>query len=200
MLRQSIPLEMDDMRIFAHPVLVFLLCLAAGPAAAADVQFTGTPAVLPSGLIMIGGHNVSLWGIDPLAIDQKCWHEERSWDCGDEALTVLRHYLTNSQTRCDVKSDDGKGALSAQCFRTKAGKETDVAGYMVSQGWARDNIDESDGLYAKEQEDARRKRRGIWTSRFQSAEDWKNGVPHYVQYQMAPPKPPVPGKTPDKPE
>ena len=184
------------MRLFLPSILAFLICLAGGAVLAADApELSGTPAVLPTGLIMIEGHDLTLWGIDPLAIDQKCWHDNRAWDCGEEALTVLRHYLTGNQARCVVKTE-----TSAQCFRIKEGKEDDIARHMVSQGWARDRQEDSGGLYAPDQAEARSNRRGVWTSRFQSAEDWKNGVPHYIEYQAAPPKAPVPGADTDKPQ
>jgi endonuclease YncB( thermonuclease family) len=178
------------MRLFT--VLAFLLGFSGATLAAQDDQLTGTPAVLPSGLIMIEGKDVALWGIDPLAIDQQCWHEERAWNCGEEALTVLRHFLTGSSARCLIKKDLGAGRYSAQCFRVKGGKEFDIARYLVGQGWARDHKEDTDGLYSVAQTDARLHRRGIWTSKFQTAEDWKNGVQQYVAYKMAPPKAPNP--------
>jgi endonuclease YncB( thermonuclease family) len=183
------------MRLARTLFLLLLLCLAGGAALADDkVEYSGTPAVLPSGLIMIEGHDLALWGIDPLANDQKCWHDERAWDCGEEALTVLRHFLTGNKARCVVKTEQ-----SAQCFRIKDGKEDDIAHYLVGQGLARDRAADSDGLYAPDETEARQNRRGVWTSRFQSAEDWKNGTSHYIQYQMAPPKTPAPTGA-DKPQ
>jgi endonuclease YncB( thermonuclease family) len=172
------------------PTLVFAILLGLPiTAAGADnaTQFSGVPAVLPSGTLMIEGHEVTLWGIDPLARDQKCWQGNVAWDCGEQALTALRHYITGHAVRCEVKSGS-----SAQCFRKQSGKEDDIAGWLTSQGWARDKQGVSDGLYADAEEDARASRRGIWTSRFQTAEDWKNGIPHYVQYDPAPPKRAIP--------
>ena len=178
------------MRFFL--LLTFLVCICGAAMAADTVQLSGTPAVLPSGLIMIEGKDVSLWGIDALANDQKCWHENRAWDCGEEAFMVLRHFLTGNTARCLIKKDLGAGRYSAQCFRVKGGKENDIARYLVTQGWARDHKADTDGLYAAVQDEARLHRRGIWTSKFQNAEDWKNGVSNYVQYKMAPPRKPSP--------
>ena len=43
------------MRLFFYPMFALLLCLA-GSAAADAGDLSGNPTVLPSGLIMIGGH------------------------------------------------------------------------------------------------------------------------------------------------
>jgi len=178
------------MRIFPLPVFAILLCLPGLVALAADTpEFSGTPVLLPSGVLMIDGRDVTLWGIDGLAGDQQCWHEDRAWDCGEQALIALRHHLTGRPVRCVTKSSSGADKVNAQCFRQKDGKEDDLARYLVAEGWARDRSEDSKGLYASDQDGAIRDHRGIWTSRFQTAEDWKNGVPHYVEYKMAPPKP-----------
>src|SRR5581483_11479225 len=118
------------MRFFL--LLTFLVSISSAALAADTVQLSGTPAVLPSGLIMIEGKDVSLWGIDALANDQKCWHDNRSWDCGEEALIVLRHFLIGNTARCIIKKDLGAGRYSAQCFRIKSGKEYDIARYLVT--------------------------------------------------------------------
>jgi len=177
------------MRIFLAPVFAILLCLPGAVLAASDpTEFTGAPAVLPSGIIMIEGHDVTLWGIDQLASDQECWHESRAWDCGEQALIALRHHLAGHQVRCVVKSGSGAGPLNAQCFCKTGDKEDDIARFLVIQGWARDQHDVTNGLYASDENSARQSRRGIWTSRFQTADDWKNGVTRYVEYQSAEPK------------
>jgi endonuclease YncB( thermonuclease family) len=177
------------MRIFLAPVFAILLYFAGTAlAASGPTEFTGTPAVLPSGIIMIDGHDVTLWGIDQLASDQECWHESRTWDCGEQALIALRHHLAGHRARCIVKSDTSN-PIGAQCFCKTGDKEDDIARFLVMQGWARDEHDVTNGLYADDEKAARQSRHGIWTSRFQTAEDWKNGVLRYVEYQSAEPTP-----------
>ena len=88
-------------------------------------EFSGTPAViLPSGMIMVDGHDVNLWGIEPLASDQQCWRDKIAWDCGEQAMMALRHHLAGYQVRCEVKSDLGGEPIvprnvSARPARTK---------------------------------------------------------------------------------
>lgn len=177
------------MRIFLAALLLIFLCLPGFVTLAAEAaEFSGTPAVLPSGVIMIEGHNVTLSGIDPLASDQQCWHESRAWNCGEQALIALRHHIVGHALRCTVKSGSGGSEISAQCFRKTGDTEDDIARYLVAQGWARDRHGDSGGLYAVDENTARAYRRGIWTSRFQTAEDWKKGIPRYVAYQPGAPK------------
>jgi endonuclease YncB( thermonuclease family) len=185
------------MPVFRLSPIVFVCLLGTSALAQSANEFTGTAAFLPSGDLMIEGRNVTLWGIDSLAPDQQCWHEDRAWDCGEESIMALRHHLADHPVRCAVKSDPGGGKVIAQCFSKESGKEKDVARYLVIEGWARDKADASGGLYAQDQETARQKRRGVWTSRFQTAEDWKNGVQNYVQYQMAPARTTVAAHHPD---
>jgi len=186
------------MRIFRLPALAFLIAcgsgaaLAASPATDKTVQFTGAAAILPSGLMMIEGHEVTLWGIDLLASDQQCWHDDRAWNCGEEYMLALRHHLAGHHLHCIVNSDKGGGKVTAQCFIKNGTKEDDLARYLIAEGWARDRAADSGSYYAADEEKARTRRRGIWTSRFQSAEDWKNGAPNYIEYQQTPsPKSPV---------
>ncbi len=176
--------------IFLLQLLIALLCLNAKTLLAEDMgKLSGNVVVLESGVMMLGGHNIILWGIDPLANDQQCWQNKRAWPCGEQARLALNHYLENRLIQCNVKSklsNIGGGKFSAQCFRTKDHKQADIARYLVHEGWARDNHDVSDGLYAPDEEDARLHRRGIWTSRFQTAQDWTDGIPRYVEYKQTP--------------
>jgi endonuclease YncB( thermonuclease family) len=174
------------MRVFGLSLVLILLNGTA--LATVGDEFFGTPAMLPQGVIMVDGHDLTLWGIDRLAGDQECWHENRPWNCGEQASIALRHHLAGGiPVRCVVKSiDDDK--LTALCFSKRDGKEQDIARYLVMQGWARDQHDITGGYYTADETLARRDRRGIWTSRFQSAEDWKNGIQRYVEYDIAPMK------------
>jgi len=171
-------------------VLLLLSAIAflAIPSARAEPpnEIFGTPVVQDQGFLMLQGRQIALWGIDTLAEDQQCWKEERAWRCGEQAASTLKHYAEGQLVTCEVKSDLGGGRISAQCFRDKSGKAHDIARYLVRQGWAMDQTETSGGFYKQEQEEARLRRRGIWTSRFQTAADWRDGVQRYVEYEEAP--------------
>jgi len=171
--------------------LAALLTCIGAPAAAQTQEFLGTPVILPSGDLMLEGRDIVLWGIDPLASDQQCWHDNLAWDCGQQSLMALAHYTEGHVVNCRIISDLGDGRMSAQCFLERGDQGEDLARYMVFQGWARDLRDVSNGIYAADETDAWRNGRGIWTSRFQTPSDWRNGIQRYVDYQLAPPPTPV---------
>ncbi|NTU76954.1 MAG: hypothetical protein HGA90_03975 [Alphaproteobacteria bacterium] len=154
--------------------------------AAEEGEIEGIPLVQDSGQMRLGGNRVELWGIETLAGDQQCWHKERAWHCGEQATSTLKHFAEGQRIKCQIKEDLGEGRVKAQCFRQKKDKQSDLGSYLIAQGWAMEDEESSDGAYAQEQEEARFKRRGIWTSRFQTADDWREGLPNYVQYEMTP--------------
>jgi endonuclease YncB( thermonuclease family) len=144
----------------------------------------GTPVVMPSGHLMLNGTEITLWGISPLAADQQCWRGEVAWNCGQQSLQALSMYTEGHVVRCVAKGGGG-GAITAQCFR-QDGKDKegeDLARYMIEQGWARDHREVSGGIYAYDQQKAWNGKHGVWNGRFQTAEDWHNGVRRYVDYQ-----------------
>ncbi len=146
-----------------------------------SAALVGTPVVRDSSVMMLGGRSFSLWGVMPLAGDQKCWNEKSSWDCGEQATIALKHFAENGYLECHIMDEPVEGRLKAQCFRKKGDKSIDVAQFMVRHGWAMDDAETSGGQYAKDQEEAVRKKRGIWGSRFQTAEDWRAGIQKFVE-------------------
>jgi len=168
-------------------LLSLIVVLGVMPAHAADSnELFGTPVVLDSGLMMLDGRQVSLWGIETLAEDQKCWQADRAWDCGEQATIVLKHFIEGQLVKCQTKDVLGDGGIGAQCFRIRGDKTNDIARYMIMQGWAMDDEETSGGLYEQDEDVARQQRRGIWTSRFQTAEDWRDGIQEFVEYDMIP--------------
>lgn len=158
--------------------------LAAGlacPAPAAETkEISGVPIVQDASSLMLDGKRIYLWGIEPLANDQQCWMGERAWHCGEQASIALKHFAEGHRVRCVIKTYVASDALLAQCFRQGRGKETDIAAYMVSHGWALDRPALSGGLYEEAQDKAEDEENGAWTSRFQTPEDWQEGVQRFV--------------------
>ena len=170
-------------------LVLLCACLIAASSTAAhaadSAALTGIPMIEDSATFRIDGKRIDLWGVDALAADQQCWRGETAWDCGEQATTTLNHFIDNQQVHCQVKSTE-KDRVFAQCSIDKNGKITDIAAHMVNQGWAMDRSEISDGLYERDEQAARSHRRGIWTSRFQTAADWKNGVRQFIEYDMEP--------------
>lgn len=144
-------------------------------------MLSGVAVVEDSGILRVNGQRVALWGIDMLTSDQKCWQGETSWCCGEEALMALKHYAGGRLVHCDIKAPaDASSPALATCYRSKAGNKIDIAEYLVKQGWALERGVASGGLYYDVERTAQSHKRGAWAGRFQTAQDWKDGVQRFV--------------------
>jgi len=166
-------------RSFRH-YLALLLLLAALPAMAQDGEIlSGVPVVRQDSSLLISGQRVILWGVSSLAIDQQCWNEDIPWRCGEQALLALRHDVESHSLKCLVKERISASEIKGQCFKIKKKKEQDIGRALIHNGWAFADPETSGTYYEPDQEEAQSKHRGVWTSSFQSPEDWKNGVLHF---------------------
>ncbi len=155
---------------------------AQAQAGAVSIVLSGVPYVQDSGIIVLDGKEITLWGIERLAPDQQCWQAETAWCCGEFAAMALKHFVQGRVIECTIKTPaEGGFPASAQCVRTRKKEEkVDIAEHMVSHGWAMDKKDISGGHYAAAESEARERRRGAWSSKFQSAQDWKDGVMRFI--------------------
>jgi endonuclease YncB( thermonuclease family) len=84
--------------------------------------------------------------------------------CGEvnaqrEATDALRSVIRSAEVRCAISDlPDDQGRDIARC---RVG-DTDLAEYMVANGWARDVPAQSNGAYADEEAAARAAQRGVW--------------------------------------
>ena len=162
-----------------------VLLISSSPAHAQDAQrIFGTPMILDAGRMMLDGHTVELWGINMLAGDQLCWQGDQSWSCGEEALTAYKHFVEGQLVGCEIKEARNDGLTIAQCV-TQGAEKQDIARHLIVKGWAFAQRDVSGNFYALDEDNARKNRLGIWTSRFQTADDWRNSVPNFVEYEIA---------------
>lgn len=142
---------------------------------------TGIAVISDPMHLQINGQMIALWGIDTLAPDQQCWQDGAAWGCGEEALMALKHYADGKMVRCDIQSAaDKEGPAFGKCFRLKGQKEQDIAEHLVKQGWALDRGVQSGGAYYAAEQDAQNRKRGAWQGRFQTAQDWKEGIQRFV--------------------
>lgn len=155
---------------------------ASSPPLVEPPVLSGTPVVRDSGIMMLNGRSFSLWGIMPFAGDQRCWRGQKSWDCGEQAALALKHFVEGRHIECHVMDQPVVGRLKAQCFRkSRKGKEAaDVGQFLVRHGWALDDAESSGGQYAKDQNEAFAKKRGVWGSSFQTADDWREGIQRFI--------------------
>lgn len=161
-------------------VLCFRPACAAKPAAADPNRLTGVPIVQQSGLMIVSGLRIALWGIDTLAPDQQCWQGDAAWPCGEQATTALRHYVDGRMVECQIQHHVEGAPAVAKCFRMKERVKKDIAEHMVSHGWALDKGEVSGGAYYAAEEEAVKEKRGVWIGRFQTAQDWREGIQRFV--------------------
>jgi endonuclease YncB( thermonuclease family) len=80
------------------------------------------------------------------------------WTCGQRSHLFMRSIVENSELHCSFL--DPPQNTRATC---KIASE-DVAVRMLSHGWAELSADESEKTYRAAQEEARKKKHGLWSS------------------------------------
>lgn len=164
--------------------LVLLLgCVSAAQAQepVAKRSITGVPIVLDASTLIVHGERVTLWGIETLAPDQQCWQNDTPWGCGEQSIMTLRHMVTGRSVTCEIEQEAVENTLAtARCYRQKAGHKVDLSAYMIMQGLGMDWPAVSGGAYFDEENEAQIEKRGIWSGRFQTAKDWREGIQRFV--------------------
>lgn len=169
-------------RLAQCAVLAAMPFLFFTPAQANQPQkIAGVPVVQETGKLIIKGQPIALWGIDSLAPDQQCWQGETSWCCGEHALMALRHYVEGRSVECEIQHQaDDQGPAIAKCYRVKGPNRFDIARNLIANGWALERGETTGGAYFADEQAAQDNKRGVWSGRFQTAQDWKDGVQKFV--------------------
>ncbi|MGE3874911.1 MAG: thermonuclease family protein [Parvibaculaceae bacterium] len=155
-----------DIAVFAASAALILLAVRIFN------QVTVTPGnadVIDGDSFRLGKDEIRLNGIDAPEYRQTCRDETgRDWNCGKEAARVLRDLVAGRTVACSGLDADRYGRLVSRCT---AG-DLVLNAEMVRLGWAvaytRHAL-----LYVKEEEEARRAKRGIWRGTFDLPEDWR---------------------------
>ena len=121
----------------------------------------GRATAIDGDSLMIGTVRVDLFGIDALELNQTCQSATRTWACGQQAAAALHVAVDDHWLLCRIRTTES-GAASAICFRGLR----DVAGMMVSQGWALAQTSRSHRYYYEEAT-SRATLQGIWSARFE---------------------------------
>ena len=157
---------------------ICVLSLPALTAAYADDQtiVIGRPAIKDSGNLFMNGIHLRLWGVDTLAPDQQCWEGDMAWCCGEEATMALKHFIHGKKMKCTIiKAGDENNPPLAQCEKLRSFRKKDLSRFLVFHGFATANVQD----YKPAERKARKMKRGIWSSRFQSAADWRDGIQRF---------------------
>ncbi|MDD3181889.1 MAG: hypothetical protein PHD48_03685 [Alphaproteobacteria bacterium] len=172
-----------NMRCTAQTLMIILMATAYAFPANADHLETlhGVAVVEDMGTLAINGTRVSLWGMDMLAPDQQCWQNDEAWPCGEEALMALKHFAGGRIVECEMQTaPDKDGPALAKCYRWKRTRKIDIAEHMIAEGWALERGATSGGIYYWAEQSAQTNKEGAWSGRFQTAQDWRDGIQRFV--------------------
>jgi endonuclease YncB( thermonuclease family) len=143
-----------------------MILVSSQSGSAADLM--GHANVIDGDTLEIHGKRIRLSGIDAPESDQLCRGEDSlQYRCGAKAANELDQFITSRPVACAPIDTDQYGRTVASC--TVAG--TDLAGWLVSHGYALDWSRYSHGKYGAAQKEAEQAGRGMWAGSF--AEPWK---------------------------
>jgi endonuclease YncB( thermonuclease family) len=155
-----------DIAIFVTAAVLILLAIGV------FTQVTVTPGavdVIDGDSFRRGRDEIRLNGIDAPEYRQSCRDENgREWSCGREAARALRNLVAGRTIECTGLDADRYGRLVSRCKTGDAVLNSE----MVRLGWAIAYTRHS-ALYIREEDDARREKRGIWRGTFDPPEDWR---------------------------
>jgi endonuclease YncB( thermonuclease family) len=149
-----------------RPTLAGVALIAAIiPAFAADL--IGQASVIDGDTVEVHGARIRIWGIDAPESDQLCRDNvSTQYRCGAQAANDLDAMIARRPVSCVDIDQRTFGRTVAVC--TVAG--TDIADWLVRNGYALDWPQYSKGAYAEAQAEAKREGRGMWGGRF--VEPW----------------------------
>lgn len=141
-----------------------------GPASQASVaRVTLRASAVDGDTLAAGSDRVRINGIDAPEMAQPCERDGAAYRCGHMARDAMAAILGSGAVECEILGADQYGRRIARC-RNEAGQ--DIAAELVRQGWAiafrRFSLD-----YVRQEEEARRARRGIWAGRFDEPDAWR---------------------------
>jgi endonuclease YncB( thermonuclease family) len=149
------------------PRLVLITVVAAQFGAAFAEDLVGQASVIDADTIEIHDTRIRIFGIDALESDQLCRNEESElYRCGQKASNALFDYINSRPVNCVEVDRDRYKRIVGVC--SVGG--TDVADWLVRNGFALDWPKYSKGGYADAQAEAKQEQRGIWAGSFR--EPW----------------------------
>lgn len=115
---------------------------------------------------------VKIWGIDAPELGQICELPGRGkYTCGQMAALSLGGAIRGHSLNC-IPRDYDHDRLAFSCLVDGV----DLGSIMVHIGWAVDYSEYSRGAYAKEEEDARRAKRGLWAGEFERPSEYRERI------------------------
>ena len=125
--------------------------------------------VIDGDSLVVDGVEIRLHGIDAPEYQQPCFKADgKSYACGVAAGKFLHSIVANAQLRCQIKAVDRYKRKVAVCFAN----DQDVNQMMVQKGWAV-AYDRYGKDYVQDQDEAKRKKIGIWQGKFMRPEFYR---------------------------
>lgn len=131
----------------------------------ASGQVTGHPKLVDGDSFFLDGDEVRLVGIDAPEGRQECTRQGKAWACGEASRRELQRLIGGRPITCGATERDQHQRLLSRCQAggVELNRQMVANGFAVSFGRS----------YQREEEDARRQRRGIWDSDFERPQDWR---------------------------
>ncbi|WP_455474880.1 thermonuclease family protein [Bartonella sp. B30(2025)] len=152
-------------------IIFVMSCLKSAQASSQKADFTfrksikGNAHIIDGDTIVISSVIIRLVGIDAPELHQFCGTKTRRYPCGLEAKKYLKQLIANQPITCYWYKKDKYHRILATC---KTKKIKNINEMMVRGGWAI-----SYDSYPKEEQDAKKKKKGIWQSSFQKPQKWR---------------------------
>lgn len=125
----------------------------------------GNARAIDGDTIEISGQRIRFSGIDAPERAQVCGSEHP----GSQARLALARMIEGRTVECSESGSDRYGRTLAEC---RAGG-VNLSSRMVSDGWAWDYAQYSNGRYAGEERQARAAGRGVWSMDCQRPSEWR---------------------------
>lgn len=134
-------------------------------------EITGKAHVIDGDSIRISDTEIRLYGIDAPEGKQSCIQQGEDWACGETATEALRLIVGDALIHCAWDDVDRYERALATCTR----EGHDIAELMVDKGVALAYRKYS-WKYALDEDDAKAKRKGLWSAQFVPPWDWRQGI------------------------
>jgi endonuclease YncB( thermonuclease family) len=142
-------------------LLAALLSILAAPAIAQTI--IGQASVVDGDTLEIHGQRIRLSGIDAPESDQLCRGDDSlQYRCGAKAANALDEHIAGRPVSCEGIDRDQYRRTVAMCSIDGE----DVAGWLVSNGFAFDWLRYSKGRYTAAQKEAEQAGRGVWAGSY----------------------------------
>lgn len=133
--------------------------------ASLPAEVVGKMSTIDGDSFHLDGREIRLVGIDAPEGRQTCERAGQPWPCGEEAEARLRRLVGGREVRCVPEKSDRYRRLLSVC---RVG-QTEINRWMVAEGWA-----VAYGRYETEEASARKRKAGLWSSRFDRPRAWRD--------------------------